>query len=205
MNNRVCILLLEPSFLVREGIKTLLSQIGQAFRIEEVETAVDDIDRLLNRLNPDIAMINPALLAKKTVFNREAYQASNLVFIGLINDIVSPNILSKFDFNLYIDADKTALIKIMEQAYSRLGDLGSDNENNNLSEREISILKLVALGNTNNEIAEKLFISAHTVMTHRKNITRKLGIKTVSGLTVYAILNQLIKVEELGGSTNSNR
>ncbi|MDD4085903.1 MAG: helix-turn-helix transcriptional regulator, partial [Bacteroidales bacterium] len=65
--------------------------------------------------------------------------------------------------------------------------------------REISILKLVALGNTNNEIADKLFISAHTVMTHRKNITRKLGIKTVSGLTVYAILNQLIKLEEVQG------
>jgi DNA-binding CsgD family transcriptional regulator len=45
-----------------------------------------------------------------------------------------------------------------------------------------------------------LFISSHTVMTHRKNITRKLGIKTISGLTVYAILNKLINVEELQGT-----
>ncbi|NOY35953.1 MAG: helix-turn-helix transcriptional regulator [Chlorobi bacterium] len=65
-----------------------------------------------------------------------------------------------------------------------------------LSKREINILRLVALGNTNKEIAEKLFISTHTVITHRKNITRKLGIKTVSGLTVYAILNKIIHLED---------
>jgi DNA-binding NarL/FixJ family response regulator len=66
-----------------------------------------------------------------------------------------------------------------------------------LSEREIEILKDVALGLSNKEIAEKNFISPHTVITHRKNITRKLGIKTVSGLTIYAILNKLIGMEAL--------
>jgi DNA-binding CsgD family transcriptional regulator len=61
-----------------------------------------------------------------------------------------------------------------------------------LSEREIEILKLIALGYTNKEIGDKLFISIHTVITHRKNITSKLGIKTIAGLTVYAILNKII-------------
>ena len=61
-----------------------------------------------------------------------------------------------------------------------------------LSERESDVVKLVALGKTNKEIAEKLFISVHTVISHRKNITEKLGIKSISGLTVYAILNNLI-------------
>ncbi len=202
MNNRVCILLLEPSFLVREGIKTLLSQIGQAFRIEEVDTVIDDLDKLLSRVKPEIAMINPALLAKKTIFNRDTDQQSNVIFIGLMHDEVSTNTIAKFDFCIHINDEKAEMNKVVEQAYRRLSDLDTDTESNNLSEREISILKLVALGNTNNEIAEKLFISVHTVMTHRKNITRKLGIKTVSGLTVYAILNKLIKVEELGGSAN---
>ncbi len=68
-----------------------------------------------------------------------------------------------------------------------------------LSLREQEIVKHIALGYTNKEIAEKLFLSTHTVVTHRKNITNKLGIKTVSGLTIYAILNKLIKVEENPG------
>lgn len=65
-----------------------------------------------------------------------------------------------------------------------------------LSEREKNILREVALGLTNKEIADKLFISVHTVTTHRKNITQKLGIKTASGLTIYAILNGIISIGE---------
>ena len=68
---------------------------------------------------------------------------------------------------------------------------------NELSEREKTILKHVAKGLTNKEIADQLFLSVHTVITHRKNITSKLGIKTISGLTVYAILNNIISLEEL--------
>lgn len=61
-----------------------------------------------------------------------------------------------------------------------------------LSEREKEVLKLVAQGYANKEIAALLFISVHTVISHRKNITEKLGIKSIPGLTVYAILNKLI-------------
>ncbi|NJO92945.1 MAG: hypothetical protein HC831_31265, partial [Chloroflexia bacterium] len=43
----------------------------------------------------------------------------------------------------------------------------------------------------------KLFISIHTVISHRKNITEKLGIKSISGLTVYAVLNKLIDTESI--------
>lgn len=66
-----------------------------------------------------------------------------------------------------------------------------------LSEREKDVLAQVALGFTNKEIADKLFISIHTVISHRKNITEKLGIKSISGLTVYAILNKLIDTENI--------
>jgi DNA-binding CsgD family transcriptional regulator len=63
---------------------------------------------------------------------------------------------------------------------------------NQLSLREIDVLKLVALGCSNKQISEKLFISIHTTITHRKHITAKLGVKSISGLTLYAIINNLI-------------
>ncbi len=61
-----------------------------------------------------------------------------------------------------------------------------------LTQREIAVLKLVASGLTNKMIADNLNISINTVLTHRKNITAKLGIKSVSGLSVYAIMNGII-------------
>ena len=66
-----------------------------------------------------------------------------------------------------------------------------------LSDREKEILVSVAQGMLNKEIADKHNISINTVITHRKNITRKTGIKTVAGLTVYAILNNLIDINSV--------
>lgn len=61
--------------------------------------------------------------------------------------------------------------------------------NKQLTKREIEILKLIVQGRMNKEIADKLNISLNTVLTHRKNIISKTGIKTVSGLTFYCISN----------------
>ena len=58
-----------------------------------------------------------------------------------------------------------------------------------LTDREIQVLRQIASGAINKEIADRLSISFNTVLTHRKNITAKTGIKTVSGLTFYAIIN----------------
>jgi regulator of cell morphogenesis and NO signaling len=66
-----------------------------------------------------------------------------------------------------------------------------------LSQREREVLQLVACGFINKEIADKLYISLHTVISHRKNITRKLQIKTVAGLTIYALLNGLISSKNI--------
>ncbi|MDD3636339.1 MAG: response regulator transcription factor [Bacteroidales bacterium] len=199
VSNRICILLIEPSFLIREGLKTLLSNQGQPYRIEEFDAPVDDLEKLVNRINPDLVLLNPKLVIRLISLPRFNENIFEPFYIGLIESDTPAHIQSKFDQTLNLDAEKPELNKIMEKSLKQLRNGYSDTENTSLSEREISILKLVALGNTNNEIADKLFISAHTVMTHRKNITRKLGIKTVSGLTVYAILNQLIKLEEVQG------
>jgi len=73
----------------------------------------------------------------------------------------------------------------------------TEDDRNALSDREKEILVSVAEGLLNKEIADKHKISINTVITHRKNITRKTGIKTVAGLTVYAILNNLIDINSI--------
>jgi regulator of cell morphogenesis and NO signaling len=66
-----------------------------------------------------------------------------------------------------------------------------------LSDREKEIVGCVVKGMTNKEIAQTLFISVNTVLTHRKNISRKLNIHSISGLTIYAIVNKIVKLDEV--------
>ena len=66
-----------------------------------------------------------------------------------------------------------------------------------LSEREREIVHQVVCGLSNKEIAARLFISLNTVLTHRKNIARKLNIHSVAGLTIYAIVNGIVKIDEV--------
>jgi DNA-binding NarL/FixJ family response regulator len=61
-----------------------------------------------------------------------------------------------------------------------------------LSERESEIIKLIAEGQTNAQIAEILFLSNHTINTHRKNIMSKLGVKNTAGIVMYAVKTQLV-------------
>lgn len=66
-----------------------------------------------------------------------------------------------------------------------------------LSSREREIVVGVVKGYTNKEIADELCLSIHTVITHRRNISKKLEIHSPAGLTVYAIVNKLVDIKEL--------
>ena len=192
---RLSILLIEPSFLVREGLKTLLSQMNQSFSVEESDEIVLDLPKLIRKSNPNLLLVNPVLLNPEIILTRNPQ--SKIVFVAIRNNQSDPRTEAKFDFTIEINGQKQLLVKQFNEIIEKtIGSLQYKNDNS-LTDRELTVLKLVALGLTNNDIGEKLYISIHTVMTHRKNITRKLGIKTVSGLTVYAILNKLIKAEEL--------
>ena len=70
------------------------------------------------------------------------------------------------------------------------------NDVNELSVRERDILIAVAKGKANKEIADEFNISIYTVISHRRNISRKLGINSVPGLTVYAIMNKLVDISD---------
>ena len=62
----------------------------------------------------------------------------------------------------------------------------------NISDREMEIIKLIAEGSSNKEVADKLFLSTHTVTTHRKNIMNKLGVNNTAGLVLFAVRENLV-------------
>lgn len=76
---------------------------------------------------------------------------------------------------------------------------GESDDQQTLSSREKEIVVCVVKGMTNREIADRLYLSTHTVITHRRNIARKLQVHSACGLTVYAIVNKLIELKDLNG------
>lgn len=96
--------------------------------------------------------------------------------------------------NIYQDED--SLIKDICQL-RKYGHSDGQQAAHDLSAREVEVLILITKGLINKEIAERLHISLTTVISHRKNITEKLGIKSVSGLTVYAVMNGYIEADKI--------
>ena len=89
-----------------------------------------------------------------------------------------------------------AILKIAQYGHSggkNLPELPQVLKNKILSNREIEVMSLIVQGLINKEIAEKLNISLTTVITHRKNIMDKLGMKSVSALTIYAVMHGYIR------------
>ena len=84
-----------------------------------------------------------------------------------------------------------------EGYYSEQDTTASSTPAEQLSQREIEIIGCVAKGLTSKEIADKLCLSVHTVTTHRRNITSKLQIHTPAGLTIYAIANHIVSLDEI--------
>ena len=68
-----------------------------------------------------------------------------------------------------------------------------------LTRREIEVMVLIVEGYINKEVADKLHIGLSTVVTHRKNIMEKLGLKSVSALTIYAVTHGYVDIDKLKG------
>ena len=97
--------------------------------------------------------------------------------------------------NLIEDVLLVPKVKQMEEALAQNNSRKQEEET--LSDREIDVLVHIVRGLTNKEIAAKMFLSVHTVNTHRKNIMNKLKIHSPAGLTIYAIVNKHVSLDEL--------
>ena len=191
------IVIADPSPVFSNGLERLLNADPEC----TVVGCFTDYDSLMNkawRLNPDVILFNPLIVSShKRFFIRHILKdCGESVMIALLYSYVTSDILSDFDESIDIFDSPQKIIQKIKSAI-RKTDFEHQQERNTgdvveLSDREIEILVSVAQGLTNKEIAEKHNISTHTVISHRKNISRKTNIRTVSGLTVYAMLNNLM-------------
>ena len=194
---RISFIVVEKSYLIRKGIVSIINRIDKAFVIKELES-IDRINTELQEHQPDYLVLNPNLIPHKSD-HLNFHLNYDLEEKGIALLTVPPyrkGLHDKFILRIDIHETKENIInKIKSLMDSDEAEIKTQNSSG-LSDREKTILAEVARGLTNKEIADKLFLSAHTVITHRKNITNKLGIKTISGLTIYAILNKLVDLNE---------
>jgi len=189
------ILLAIPAFISRKGLESLFREHCLQNKIHSLGK-IDELNEFLKNQEPSLVYVHSSLVGD---IHPSYIRKEGLKLVRVIDQ--KPELLTEDSFQtdiLYLDDDEAHIIKNIKRNLA-LREKMSDaiTEESELSDREKDVLREIALGKTNKEIADNLFISAHTAITHRKNITKKLGIKTVSGLTVYAILNKLIQMEEM--------
>lgn len=195
---KIKVIIAARQFLYRLGIKTIISVIG--VEPELFETSNYESTKKCILKNPGVGYI---------VLNEDVLPAPKHCHLCELGDLCPDCKLLVIGSDPFEDcpcANYALNIENQKEMVERFQEFFFEPEKSNnddtvvqLSEREIDVLKAVATGYANKEIADKLFISINTVITHRKNITDKLGVKTIAGLTVYAIMNNLISPEDVKG------
>ncbi|MBN2597585.1 response regulator [Labilibaculum sp. A4] len=194
---RSTILIADNSCMIRKGLRSILQNLENSEVIQLIDNK-EDVCGIVHKRKPDILIINPDMLPGDCLdAKREFFNENKLSLILLSNKKNLKNDLKADGYINYMDGQNTILDMMQEILNKNNKSSFPDKNSETISSREKNILKHIALGLTNKEIADQLFISIHTVVTHRKNITQKLGIKSVSGLTVYAILHNLISMDEV--------
>jgi DNA-binding CsgD family transcriptional regulator len=186
------------STLVAKGLTHYIMAIAPSTTIEFVKTS-SDLLTIKNTLSPIIFLDLEILIGEPgLIIEKIKHIYSSCVLIGLSDHQINDRLRPYLDHIIFPEEPEDKIANIFRLIYQPVTIEYSGPDNIQIiSNREIEILKNVAHGYTNKEISDNLNISVHTVITHRKNITFKLGIKTIAGLTVYAILRGLISAEEV--------
>jgi DNA-binding CsgD family transcriptional regulator len=192
------VIIADLSQLSRLGLISLLNRMRYPFHIREVATP-DKLTALPLKGQTGIFVISSAFLRQCPPSLIQSLQTRLGSMVRIFISDAEPGPEKNFRFSEIIDPadhDKNIIRKFEKQLSLIYTQKEEPDSPEGISDREKEVLRLVAAGLTNKEIGEKLFISAHTVITHRKNISAKLGIKTIAGLTMYALINHLIVPEE---------
>ena len=191
------IIIAESSPIVRMGLNALLKKIPDAkIQVTDI-SSIEGLAHCMRGHDVDIVLINPTF---EGWFNLKEFKTqfhnSNVKFVAILYAVTDASPIKDYD-------DKITLFETHESLYTKLVDLmhfeeeNAEDEQETLSDREKEIICYVVKGMTNKEIAEQLYISVHTVITHRRNISKKLQIHSSAGLTIYAIVNKLVELSDV--------
>lgn len=187
------VLLITPSKILARGLEAVMSEIGE-FRVEGI---LSDLSRSsevrLKNMGADVVIVDPSIFDYASRADAKIRISGYLdaAVVALRTVYIDEEQMRQYDGVIDVYDDPASVVKKLRSALSSSQET-PESEGYDLSLREKEILVCVAKGMINKEIADYCNLSIHTVITHRKNITRKTGIKTVAGLTVYALLNNLL-------------
>ena len=195
-NEAIRIAVAENSVIIRSGLTLALKRLPN-LKVQPVELlSVEALHDCLRTQYPDILVVNPTFGDYFDVVRfREETTGKGIRVVALVSSFIDANLLSKYDDSISIFDD----LETLSNKITRLNiepDTEEDGQET-LSQREKEIVVCVVKGMTNKEIAEKLFLSIHTVITHRRNISKKLQIHSAAGLTIYAIVNKLVELSDV--------
>ncbi len=199
MEGKLKVTLIVPSDIIARGLSGILSDNADFTVQENLRDYSKTSEARLRNLDTDVIIIDPAVFDFQSRKDGRVLiaESSDASVIALEGPAVTDEILKQYDGSVSLYDDSATIVRKLHSAVDSSRQTDGTSDGNELSSREKEILVCVAQGMLNKEIADKFSLSIYTVITHRKNITRKTGIKTVAGLTVYAILNNLIDISSI--------
>jgi two-component system, NarL family, response regulator NreC len=190
------LLIIEPSEVIRQGLIQVIGSFDMFENIKEL-TCNADIEASVVKHDPDIMVINPTMIKPGLPEWFKEYGNGQMKIAAIVYALFDDELIEVFDEIIQIGDTRLKIRSKLNSLINNIKVTQRPVPDNTLSAREKDVIKLLAKGLSNKEISEQLFISTHTAITHRRNITRKLNIRSVAGLIVYAIINEIVTVEEL--------
>ncbi|GAD04758.1 LuxR family transcriptional regulator [Porphyromonas crevioricanis JCM 15906] len=185
----------EPNIMLRLGLEAMLKKLS-GYKVQTLDIT-DSIDQVIDQLSlqgVDILFVNPLIsgLSLSPSYTPDRH----IRVVALLDFHIDSSFLKGYDDSILISDSMERLSEILDKLLSvESGEAGLESQA--LTTREKEIVVCVVKGMTNKQIADSLFLSIHTVITHRRNIAKKLEIHSTSGLTIYAIVNKLVELNEI--------
>ena len=189
------IVLIEPSEIVATGIAAIIDR-NPEFTVVKTLSNINYFNATGHDV--DIVIVNPAVIDYNDRLDiRSCLNATNVAIVALTHSNYEESVLRQYNECIGIYDNYARIIQKLKNAMEESSQ-SPKSDLNELSGRERDILAAVAKGLTNKEIADEFNISVYTVISHRRNISQKLGINSIPGLTVYAIMNKLVDMSDFG-------